>query len=57
MHRVAILYNEPVLPDDHPDYASEAGVLESVDAFAAALGTAGYEVKPLGIGQSLLQLV
>jgi D-alanine-D-alanine ligase len=57
MRRVAILFNEPVLPDIHPDYASEAGVLESVEAFATALGTAGYAVKRLGIGQSLPRLV
>jgi D-alanine-D-alanine ligase len=57
MRRVAILYNEPVLPQDHPDYASEAGVLESVEAFAAALGKANYEVMLLGIGPSLARLV
>jgi D-alanine-D-alanine ligase len=55
--RVAILYNEPVLPRDHPDYTSEAGVLESVEAFATALGAAGYDVHPLGITQSLAQVV
>jgi D-alanine-D-alanine ligase len=57
MRRVAILYNEPVLPGDHPDSASEAGVLESVEAFGAALGTAGFEVTPLGIGRSVVKLV
>lgn len=57
MPLVAILYNEPTLPGDHPDYASEAGVLESVEAFAGALGKAGHEVGRVGIGRSVPQLV
>jgi D-alanine-D-alanine ligase len=48
--RVLILYNEPVLPADHPDYVSEAEVLDNVEAVAAALAGAGYVVERLGIG-------
>ncbi|MEX2140618.1 MAG: GNAT family N-acetyltransferase [Pirellulales bacterium] len=57
MPRIAILYNEPTLAADHPDYASEAGVLESVAAFAAALGNAGHEVRRIGLGRSIAQLM
>jgi D-alanine-D-alanine ligase len=57
MPRIAILYNEPALPADHPDYASEAGVLESVEAFAVALGNAEHEVRRVGVGRSVAELV
>ncbi len=56
MH-VAILYNEPVLPTDHPDYLSEAGVLDSVVAFERVLLAASHQVDRLGIGRSLTTLL
>ena len=34
---VHVLFNLPSLPTDHPDYASEAGVLETVEAVCQAL--------------------
>jgi D-alanine-D-alanine ligase len=46
---VTILYNEPSLPTDHADYASEAGVLESVEAVEAALTKRGHEPSRLGV--------
>lgn len=46
--RVLIVYNAPLLPDDHPDYASEAGVIESVESFAAALARHDVARLPLG---------
>ncbi len=46
---VLVLHNTPALPPDHPDYASEAGVLESVAAVMAALRVAGHEAQTLGI--------
>ena len=57
MSRIAILYNEPTLAADHPDYASEAGVLESVEAFDKALGNAGHEVRRVGAGRSVTEFV
>ena len=48
MH-ASILYNEPSLAADHPDYASEAGVLESVVAVEAALVEAGHRVTRMGV--------
>jgi D-alanine-D-alanine ligase len=46
--RVLVLYNEPVLPEDHPDYTSEVEVLDNVEAVSEALDKAGYEVDRLG---------
>lgn len=48
MH-AAILFNLPSLAADHPDYASEAGVLESAEAVEAALAGAGGRVTRLGL--------
>lgn len=56
MH-LAILFNAPSLPDDHPDRASEAGVLESVRAFEAALQGAGHEVRLVAAGASVSGLI
>jgi D-alanine-D-alanine ligase len=47
---VSILYNEPVLPPDHPDWASEAGVLEAVEAVEAALTKQGHRHRRLPVG-------
>ena len=49
MH-VTILYNEPSLPANHPDYLSEAGVLESVEAVELALHQANHQSVRLGVG-------
>ncbi len=46
---VLVLYNEPTLARDDPDWASEAGVLESVDAVVAALTERGHAARKLGI--------
>ena len=50
---VAILYNEPTLPPGHRDFEQEAGVLESVAAFEAALAGAGHDVRRVGVGNSV----
>jgi D-alanine-D-alanine ligase len=49
LQRVLVLYNQPVLPADHPDYASEAEVLDNVEAVGAELAEAGYDVTRLGV--------
>jgi D-alanine-D-alanine ligase len=49
--RVLILYNEPVLPADHPDAVSEHEVLETVEAVQGHLAGAGYDVSRLGVGR------
>ncbi|MEX2112062.1 MAG: hypothetical protein WD845_02695 [Pirellulales bacterium] len=47
---VLVVYNEPSLPCDHPDWASEAGVLESVEAVSTALTARGHRVRTRGFG-------
>jgi D-alanine-D-alanine ligase len=48
--RVLILYNEPVLPLDHPDAESERNILDQVDFVRGALAAAGFTVSRLGVG-------
>jgi D-alanine-D-alanine ligase len=48
MH-VLILFNAPTLPPDHPDWAQEAGVLESVEEVERAVAAAGHRTSRLGI--------
>lgn len=54
---VALLYNEPSLPKDHPDYLSESGVLESVEAVEAALVQGGHRASRLGVGKDPAAIV
>jgi D-alanine-D-alanine ligase len=53
---VLVLYNEPALPPDDPDYASEAGVLDSVAAVDEALAAAGHRARHLAV-RSLPELL
>jgi D-alanine-D-alanine ligase len=46
--RVLVLYNEPVLPADHPDAESEHEILYTVDVVSKTLIQAGFEVVRLG---------
>ena len=48
--RVLVLYNEPILPADHPDAESEHEVMETVDVVSGFLRHAGFEVSQLGVG-------
>ncbi len=54
---VVLLYNAPSLPADHPDAASEAGVLEAVEATQRALRHGGHRVQLHGVGSSPAKLV
>jgi D-alanine-D-alanine ligase len=49
--RVLILYNEPVLPEDHPDADSEHEVLYTIETVDTALSQAGCTVERLGVGR------
>jgi D-alanine-D-alanine ligase len=49
--RVLVLYNEPVLPADHPDADSEHEILYTVDAVTGPLADAGFEVSKLGVSR------
>lgn len=43
--RIVVLYNELVLPEEHPDYVSEIEVLDNVEAVTEVLTEAGFEVE------------
>jgi D-alanine-D-alanine ligase len=47
--RVVILYNEPILPRDHPDADSEHEILYTVDEVSKMLAAAGFDVQRLGV--------
>ena len=46
---VLVLYNEPVLPPDHPQYEAERDVLDTVAVCTAVLQQAGYTIRTLGL--------
>jgi D-alanine-D-alanine ligase len=54
---VVILFNEPTLAREHPDFAQEAGVLESVAAFERALSSPGHRVRQIGITDSVATVI
>ncbi|MDB5313531.1 MAG: ddl 2 [Gemmataceae bacterium] len=47
--RILVLYNEPVLPPDHPDAGSEHDVLDTVSDTVKILKAAGFDTARLGI--------
>jgi D-alanine-D-alanine ligase len=47
--RILVLYNEPVLPRDHPEAESEHDVLYTVAGTAKVLAAAGFDVRQLGV--------
>jgi D-alanine-D-alanine ligase len=55
--RVLLLYNEPVLPNDHPEYESEFEIIETVDIIYGILNGGGFELSKLGIGNDLRPLL
>ena len=46
---ILVLYNEPVLPVDHPDYHSEYDILDTVNDTFNVLKAAGFDATRLGI--------
>lgn len=46
---ILVLFNEPVLPPDHPESASEADILETVGDVEKVLAAAGFAVRRLGV--------
>lgn len=55
--RVAVLYNAPTLPREHPDHASEAGVVAAARAVALALRSKGMRAWPLAARRPVERLV
>ena len=41
MPRILVLYNEPVLPPDHPDAESEYDILATVEVVSRTIADAG----------------
>ena len=54
--RIVVLYNQPILPQDHPEADSERGVAATVDALYGRLVARGHRVSRLGVGQDLRRL-
>lgn len=54
---ICIVYNQPILPDDHPDAASELEVLETVVIVDEVLTGAGMDVTRLAVGEDPMALV
>jgi D-alanine-D-alanine ligase len=48
---VLILHNHPLLPEEHPDSASEHTIVEIADAMTEMLQDAGFRVRRLGLEQ------
>jgi D-alanine-D-alanine ligase len=46
---VLVLFNQPVLPLDHPDAGAEHDVLDTVKNTVAVLTAAGFDVRQLGV--------
>src|SRR5262245_46368888 len=55
--KITLLYNEPVLPRDHPDFQSEFEILETTDAVDQILRSVGFDVARLGVRNDLRELV
>jgi D-alanine-D-alanine ligase len=49
---VLVLYNEPLLPVDHPDAEAEHTVVGIARAMARILEEAGFRLKLMGLGQN-----
>jgi len=51
--RVLIVYNQPVLPADHPEADSECEILSVADSIATHLGRGGFDVSRQAVGRDL----
>src|SRR5207248_3966514 len=48
---VLILYNQPVLPEDHPDFDSEHTIVGIAESMTDVLQDAGFRIRRLGLEQ------
>lgn len=56
-HGVAVLYNTPILPADHPNAVSESDVVTVAQAVAGALDGAGFEATLVAAAPPVWRLV
>jgi D-alanine-D-alanine ligase len=54
---VLILHNQPILPRDHPDAASEYEVVETAEAVHKILRKSGCNVTRAGVGLNFYELI
>jgi len=54
--RVVVLFNQPVLPSDHPEFDSEEWVRTAVEDISEHLAAGGFSVGQLGVGRNLRAL-
>ena len=52
-----MLYNEPILPRDHPDAAQEYEILETVERIRGILTKANFRISLLGVSTDPLPLI
>lgn len=57
MAKVLLLYNQPLLPDNHPDAESERDLLHTVDAVQQALTQYRHQVMLCGLRESPEELL
>lgn len=55
--RVLVLHNEPVLPEEHPDYVSEVEVMDNVVAVGEVLTEAGFDVTTTGVVSDVQEII
>jgi D-alanine-D-alanine ligase len=54
--RVVVLFNQPVLPREHPEADSEQWVATAVEDISGLLTATGYRVSQLAVGRNLFAL-
>ncbi len=55
--RAAVLFNAPTLPRDHPEFASESGVVAAARAVISALKSRGFKAFPVAARPPVARLV
>ncbi len=55
--KILVLYNQPILPTDHPDAASEHSVVDVAEDVGAILREAGFHISFLALQEDPVQLV
>jgi len=48
---VTVVYNKPLLPEDHPEYESEYTVVKIAESMATSLGMSGFRTRLVGVGR------